>query len=113
MLINFENMVTLQEIKVFVNEIAEGYNPEKVYLFGSYANDTADEDSDIDLFIVKNTNVKKAERNIQVREAIKTYPYVGMDIIVYTPEELWAGMKDIVNIGKEAIKTGKLLYERV
>ena len=36
-----------------------------------------------------------------------------MDIIVYTPEELKRGMQDIVNIGKEAIKTGKLLYERV
>jgi hypothetical protein len=55
-------MVTLSEIQAFVNEIAEGYQPEKVYLFGSYANNTAN---------------------------------------------------DIVNIGKEAIKTGKLLYERV
>ena len=106
-------MVTLTEIQAFVNEIAEGYHPEKVYLFGSYANNTANDDSDIDLFIIKSTNAKKAERNIQVREAIKTYPYVGMDIIVYTPEELKRGMQDIVNIGKEAIKTGKLLYERV
>ena len=106
-------MVTLSEIQAFVNEIAEGYHPEKVYLFGSYANNTANDDSDIDLFIIKSTNAKKAERNIQVREAIKTYPYVGMDIIVYTPEELKRGMQDIVNIGKEAIKTGKLLYERV
>jgi hypothetical protein len=48
-----------------------------------------------------------------VREAIKTYPFVGMDIIVYTPEELKSGMKDVLNIGKEAIKTGKLLYERI
>lgn len=106
-------MVTLSEIQAFVNEIAEGYHPEKVYLFGSYANNTANDDSDIDLFIIKSTNAKKAKRNIQVREAIKTYPYVGMDIIVYTPEELKSGMQDIVNIGKEAIKTGKLLYERV
>lgn len=106
-------MITLNEIKNFVNEIAEGYQPEKIYLFGSYANNTATADSDIDLLIIKNTNLKKTQRNIQVREAIKTYPYVGMDIIVYTPEELQAGMKDVVNIGKEAIKTGKLLYERV
>ena len=106
-------MVTLSEIQAFVNEIAEGYHPEKVYLFGSYANNTANDDSDIYLFIIKSTNAKKAKRNIQVREAIKTYPYVGMDIIVYTPKELKSGMQDIVNIGKEAIKTGKVLYERV
>ncbi len=106
-------MVTLNQIQKFVNEIAEGYQPEKIYLFGSYANDTATADSDIDLLIIKSTSLKKAQRNIQVRETIKTYPYVGMDIIVYTPEELRSGMKDVVNIGKEAIKTGKLLYERV
>jgi predicted nucleotidyltransferase len=106
-------MITLNQIQTFVNEIAEGYLPDKVYLFGSYANDTATDDSDIDLFIIKSTNFKKTERNIQVRNAIKTYPYVGLDIIVYTPEELQSGMQDVVNIGKEAIKNGKLLYERV
>ena len=106
-------MVTLNQIQKFVIEIAEGYQPDKIYLFGSYANNTATPDSDIDLFIIKNTNLKKAQRNIEVRAAIKTYPYIGMDIIVYTPDELQSGMKDVVNIGKEAIKTGKLLYERV
>lgn len=106
-------MITLSQIQKFVNEIADGYQPDKIYLFGSYANNTATTDSDIDLFIIKSTQLKKAQRNTQVRAAIKTYPYVGMDIIVYTPDELQSGMKDVVNIGKEAIKTGKLLYERV
>ncbi len=106
-------MITINEIQTFVNEIVAEYKPEKVYLFGSYANNTATEDSDIDLFIIKNTNQKKSERHIQVREAIKTYPFIGMDIIVYTPDELKTGMQDVLNIGKEAIKTGKLLYERI
>lgn len=106
-------MVTINEIQAFVSEIVAEYDPEKVYLFGSYANNTATDDSDIDLFIIKKTTQKKSERHIQVRKAIKTYPYVGMDIIVYTPDELKSGMKDVLNIGKEAIKTGKLLYERV
>lgn len=106
-------MVTINEIQTFVNEIVAAYKPEKVYLFGSYANNTATEESDIDLFIIKNTAQKKSERHIRVREAIKTYPFIGMDIIVYTPDELKSGMKDVLNIGKEAIKTGKLLYERI
>jgi predicted nucleotidyltransferase len=106
-------MVTQSQIQTLVNEIVENYQPEKIYLFGSYANGTPTIDSDIDLFIVKDTDVRKNKRNIQVRAAIKTYPYVGMDIIVYTPEELKSVMHDVVNIGKEAIKTGKLLYERI
>lgn len=106
-------MLKESQIQQLVDEIAAGYQPEKIYLFGSYANGTPNEDSDIDLFIVKETNKRKIERSIEVREVIKTYPYVGMDIIVYTPEELKSVMQDVVNIGKEAIKTGKLLYERV
>ena len=52
-------MVLQSDIQVLVNEIVEGYQPEKIYLFGSYANGTATDDSDIDLFVVKNTT----ERN--------------------------------------------------
>jgi len=89
-------MVTINEIQTFVSEIVAEYKPEKVYLFGSYANNTATEDSDIDLFVAKNTTQKKSERHIQVRGAIKTYPYVGMDIIVYTPDELKSGINDVL-----------------
>jgi predicted nucleotidyltransferase len=39
-------MVTINEIQIFVSEIVAEYEPEKVYLFGSYANNTATEDSD-------------------------------------------------------------------
>jgi hypothetical protein len=34
-------------------------------------------------------------------------------IFCRTHEELKSGMKDVLNIGKEAIKTGKFLYERI
>jgi hypothetical protein len=39
-------------IKENVNELAKNYDIDKVYLFGSYVNGTAKEDSDIDIFIV-------------------------------------------------------------
>jgi len=106
-------MVSQSDIQLFVNEIVAGYQPEKIYLFGSYANGTPTADSDIDLFIVKDTEERKQFRHIKVREIIKTYPFVGMNIIVYTPGELKVAMNETVNIGKEAVKTGKLLYERV
>lgn len=106
-------MISQTEIEQLVKEIAEGYQPEKIYLFGSYANGIPNFDSDIDLLVVKNTSERKHLRHIGVRESIKTYPFVGMDIIVYTPEELKAVQNDVVNIAKEAINTGRLLYERL
>ena len=105
-------MVTQIEIQKLVNEIAVGYKPEKIYLFGSYANGTPNEDSDIDLFIVKNTDRRRHERTEDVVLAIKDY-ISAMDIIVYTPKELETAMTYFMNIGKIAVNTGKLMYERI
>lgn len=105
-------MVTQSQIQQLVNEIARGYQPEKIYLFGSYANGSPTYDSDIDLFIVKNTSKRRNERTVEVVAAIKDY-ISAMDIIVYTPQELEIAMTQFMNIGKIAVTTGKLLYERV
>ncbi|WP_449455643.1 nucleotidyltransferase family protein [Streptococcus suis] len=42
---------TIEEIKEKVQPIAEKYHLSKVYLFGSYARNEADEESDIDLMV--------------------------------------------------------------
>lgn len=42
---------TIDEIKQKVAPIARKYNINKVYLFGSYARGTADENSDVDLLL--------------------------------------------------------------
>ena len=105
-------MVTMLKIQTLVDEIALGYKPDKINLFGSYANGTPSSESDIDLFIVKNTDVRKIHRSIEVREMISDY-FAPMDIIVYTPKELKKAMTIVHNIGKIATNTGKLMYERV
>ena len=70
-------MVTQEQIQNLVNEIAENYQPEKIYLFGSYANGVPNEDSDIDLFIVKVTDKNRTDRTVQLLSQIKNYPNVG------------------------------------
>jgi hypothetical protein len=62
---------------------------------------------------VKNTTERKKDRTEQVLNIIKSYPDTGIDMIIYTPEELENVKSDFVNIANEAIKTGKLLYERI
>jgi predicted nucleotidyltransferase len=106
-------MYSQHQIDELIKEIVLGYDPEKIYLFGSYAGNAASENSDIDLFIVKNTSKRKIERHWDVRKCIKSYPLIGLDLIVYTPAELENAMTETVNIGKEAVHTGKLVYERI
>ena len=45
-------MVNIKELKPLIIERLKPLNPDKIILFGSYANGTATEDSDIDLYIV-------------------------------------------------------------
>jgi predicted nucleotidyltransferase len=106
-------MSNQQQINAMISEIVSGYHPEKIYLFGSYAKGNQNENSDIDLFIVKDTNKTRSDRNREVRKYIKTYPKNGLDVFVLTPAELKQGMQEVVNIGKEAVTTGKLVYERI
>ena len=106
-------MLHQTQIKKLIQEIVSGYNPEKVYLFGSYAAGKQTNDSDIDLFIIKDTIKRKIERNREVRKCIKTYPQTGLDIFVFTPLELQQGLHEVMNIGKEAVTTGTLMYERI
>lgn len=106
-------MLVQTDIQNLIDEIVAGYQPEKIYLFGSYANGKQNNSSDIDLFIIKDTGKRKIERTREVRSCIKTYPATGLDIFVYTADELQKGFSDVINIGKEAVTIGKLLYERV
>ena len=106
-------MLYQEQIDALISEIVSGYQPEKIYLFGSYVNGKQNNHSDIDLFIVKDTRKRKLDRNREVRKCIKTYPNMGLDVFVFTPIELEQGMQEIMNIGKETVTTGKLVYERI
>jgi hypothetical protein len=46
-------MLNISYIKMCIEPIAKDYGIKKIYLFGSYAKGTADEDSDVDLLVEK------------------------------------------------------------
>lgn len=53
-----ENVFTISKIKEIVKPIAEKYNVEEIYLFGSYARGEATEDSDLDFLVFGGKNFK-------------------------------------------------------
>lgn len=65
---------------------------EKAYLFGSYANATHTNDSDIDLLIVAKTNLPFTQRNGQYSSLLDIFSPI--DILVYTNEEFENLMKE-------------------
>lgn len=100
-----------EKIKNLVDKIVEEYQPEKVILFGSYAWGEPTEDSDADLFIVKNSGKNSLEMMQEVNRIIMKRN-IPMDILVYTAEQL--KKREILGdpfVGR-ILKLGKILYAK-
>jgi len=105
-----QKTITELQINEIVKRIVENYHPDKIILFGSYANGNPTKDSDIDLLVVKDDNTPKLERNRQVRKYIRDM-IIPVDIIVKTNKE-FNDLKDVIGtIVYPAVKYGKLMYE--
>ncbi|MEK7658033.1 MAG: nucleotidyltransferase domain-containing protein [Patescibacteria group bacterium] len=55
-------IVNKEKIQEITNKIVKEYNPRKIILFGSYAWGKPTEDSDVDLFIIKDSFDRRIER---------------------------------------------------
>lgn len=94
-----------------IEKIKTFYQPEKIILFGSYAWGSPTKDSDIDLFIVKKTNQKHRQRMLTVRRLVsEENGLVGMDILVYTPEEITERLRINDSFISKIFKRGKVFY---
>ena len=87
-----------------------GYDPEKIILFGSAARGDTDEYSDIDLIVIKETDQRFVQRLVDISEFISSY--ISVDVFVYTPGELKAMVEDENLFIEQALKDGKVLYEK-
>jgi len=101
-------LTTLEEISA---RLIDAYGPDRIILFGSRALDEGGDESDIDLLIVKETNLRAIDRRVEV-EKILIDRKVPLDIFVYTPAE----MRYLYSVGspfvEEVMETGKVLYMR-
>ncbi|MBM4175275.1 MAG: nucleotidyltransferase domain-containing protein [Ignavibacteria bacterium] len=98
-----------KEIKMVIDEIIKGYEPEKIILFGSNSSGEYNNYSDIDLLVIKNDKKKAFERNRLIRNLLKDFS-IPVDIITKTPKEFEI-LKDVVGtIVFTANKYGKVVY---
>lgn len=98
------------DINKKVKTIVKNYNPEKIILFGSYADGNPTPESDVDLLIITDSDKSNWEVSIDISLLWKhSFP---IDIIVKTPDELKKRIKMGDFFLKNILKNGKLLYER-
>jgi len=93
-----------------VEVIVKRFKPKKIILFGSYANGTPTEGSDLDLLIIKDSDVPSRLQNRAVRKMLYGLR-VPVDVIVKTTKE-FETYKDIIGtIMYPANKFGRVVYE--
>ena len=117
----------VEEIATDINKVLEYMvsclqpaDPYKVILFGSHANGTPNEHSDIDIMVVldnyhvsktyrERRDIKKSVRRLLLEVNRK----IPLDVLVYSREELKM-LKEYGNYFVDDIeKTGKIIYEKV
>jgi uncharacterized protein len=80
-------MITQDVIEEVKRRLVEVYKPSKIYLFGSYAWGTPNEDSDLDiLIVVDESDERPIKRSFNGYMALSGLG-ISKDIIVYTSEE--------------------------
>lgn len=99
------------EIDKIVRQVVDAYRPEKIILFGSYAYGEPDDDSDLDLLIIKKTSERFIERWVNVRQIMSDPKRsVPFEPIVLTPEEIEKRLEVGDHFIEEILTKSKVLY---
>ena len=102
-------MVSLEEIKKAVADIARENGAQFALLFGSYARGTATRRSDVDVIFVEETERPFLGRLDKYIGPLVDRLHIPAEVLVYTPSE-FERMKDRPFI-RQALKEGVVLYE--
>jgi len=83
-----------------------------IIVFGSVANRTAGDDSDLDMIVVKESDENSFICGAKARLALKD-SNIPIDIIVYTQEEFKKELSNKYSLAYEAMATGKIVHGSV
>ena len=103
-------MVAAKDIDRFARQIAHEFSPEKIVLFGSYANGNPSDDSDVDVLVIMRHEKRNVEQALEIDHKIdRRFP---LDLIVRTPREIdrRLALRDVFT--RAILKNGRVLYER-
>lgn len=93
-------MINIEELKPLIIERLKPLNPDKIILFGSHAYGTANEDSDIDLFLLKDDLEIENMRNYKLELQKKLFDLqkkylLGIDVFVDSTKRMEERIKNV------------------
>ena len=93
-----------------VRTIAERFHPRRIVLFGSQARGEANQDSDLDLMIEMDTDLRPLDRLIAVASLFRDRMW-PLDVVVYTPSEVARDRGRIGTLLQMIEADGRTVYE--
>jgi predicted nucleotidyltransferase len=104
-------MIEARQINEISMRIASKIDPDKIILFGSYAKGNFNSDSDLDIIVVKQSDLPRHKRALEIRKLFYRL-LIPIDFKFYTPEEFNKDRHNKYSFLYSALKNSKVLYER-
>lgn len=101
-----------KKIQEVADKIVRDFQPEKIILFGSWAWGTPNEDSDVDLFIVKESVENRLDRQRKLRRLLFDGDFPPLDLLVYNPSEVEKRMAIEDIFLNKIFNEGKVIYAK-
>ena len=103
-------MVAMNEVEALARRIVEEFDPEKIILFGSHANGTPKNYSDVDLLVLMPFEGNPFDKATEILERIE-HPFCA-DVIVREPDDAQRRYREHDSLIRDAFDRGKVLYAR-
>lgn len=102
-------MISLNQIQTFSQHIVEKFHPERIILFGSYADGQPTEDSDVDLLVILPFEEMPVQKAIAIRQQVRA-PF-PLDLMARTPEQIQQRLDMSDFFIQDIMQNGRVLYE--
>jgi predicted nucleotidyltransferase len=100
--------VPMAVIRQFARKVAERFHPDKIILFGSYADGKPHVDSDVDILVVMPAR-NEIDQAVRIDRVVD--PLFPLDLIVCTPKNIAWRLKEGDSFLRQILTRGKVLYE--
>ncbi|MEA3455564.1 MAG: nucleotidyltransferase domain-containing protein [Campylobacterota bacterium] len=106
-------MIDIEKIVPEIIDRLKSLHPNKIILFGSYANGQANDNSDIDLFLVKDIREDQIRKyRLEARKSLRDLIFkyqIGFDILAAS--EIFLKKRKDYFYQVDILKNGKVIYE--
>jgi predicted nucleotidyltransferase len=104
-------MISEDLLEEVTRRLVDGFDPDKIILFGSQARGSANSKSDLDLLVICPIQGKRRRMMVDMDRSLRGLR-LARDIVLLSPDEYERDRHIPGTIARPAATEGKILYER-